>query len=110
MKIKMKSIGSMMSDCTTNYQLVFDAECTVRDIVEFALSKKGEWGSIRIQTPEEVTLSDGLVIHRAKDITELNYAYGELKSDPLLEDILNRQVFWCYANGGYSCMGYTVTI
>ena len=62
MKIKMKSIGSMMSDCTTNYQLVVDAECTVRDIVNFALDQKGEWGSIRIQTPEEVTLTDGLVI------------------------------------------------
>lgn len=110
MKIKMEARGSMMSDCTTNYQLFFDAECTVRDIVNFALDRKGEWGSISIKTPEVIEYKDGLTFPRPKHVAELKYEKGILKSDPLPEDILNRQVFWCYANGGYSYMGYTVTI
>lgn len=110
MKIKMESIGSMMGDCTTNYQLKFDEGCTVRDIVEFALSDKGEWGDIEIKTRIKVDVGPDLTVGKTEYIAYLRYSHGKLLSEPLSDDILNKKVLWCYANGGYTCMGYKITV
>ena len=110
MEIKRTAHGDMMSDCTTNYRLEFDAECTVRDIINFALSHKKEWGRITIQTLEEVKYNDNLIIPKPICLGIMKFSKGELKYDPLSENTLNRRVVWGYANGGFGYMSYSVTV
>lgn len=83
-------------DETSNYDLKFEKGTTVQDVIDFVLSRTGEWGSIRID--------------RGKSRCKLEYKYGKVTSDNIPPDLKSRKIRSGFSNGGWSLMSYDLTI
>lgn len=83
-------------DCTSSYWVELDKEYTVVEFVDTVLKEEpGEWGYIGIHKEREI-FGDPCC----------KYSHGELTTDPLPEDILNKKIGMVTASGGWSRMDY----
>lgn len=94
-----KSTGSVRGDCTAPYDVILDKTYTVEEFVEAVLTIHDEWGYIGIS-------KKGAIFGDPK----CEYRYGELITEPLPDNVLNRKVKEAKASGGYTRMDYFLKI
>ena len=96
---KLKQIRPAGSDCTAPYEVILDKEYTVREFINTVLTNEPrEWGSIGI-------IKRGAVFGDPC----CEYRCGELLSH-LPDDILDRNIDWACAHGGWSLMNYQLRL
>lgn len=103
---RMTQASPVRSDCTADFTIQLYENYTVEGFINAVLdNNKNEWGSIKC-----FTSSDDL-----RDITSVSkavceYKKGELISEKLPDEILNRPVVAATASGGYNCMNYRLLL
>lgn len=83
-------------DETSNYDLKFEKGTTVQDVIDFALSRKKEWGTIWISGK--------------KSRYKMEYRSGKTILDEIPDTIKSKRIERGFANGGWSLMSYDLTI
>ena len=93
-----KCTSGPFGDCTSNYEIEFSREFTVREFVNEVIKDDREWGAFHIVT-------------KAKPfgIEESKYRYGKILSS-FSEETLDRKIKSVKANGGWSEMSYYITL
>ena len=102
--IKCTGSGPMGGDCTSSYSFeVIDKNNlpTVGQIVEDALSNKGEWGRIEIPEIKDSEGWSGICV---------GYQNGKLNGANFEPSVLERKVKRVSGHGGWSAMDYTLTL
>lgn len=95
---KLKHVGGPYGDATSNYEIIFEREYTVREFVEEILKNQNEWGYFSI-----VTKAHPFGIEKSE------FRYGKLVSK-FSEETLHRKIKSVHANGGWSSMSYYITL
>lgn len=83
-------------DETSNYDLKFEKRTTVQDVIDFALSERNEWGTIRVSGK--------------KSRYKMEYKYGKTILDEIPDTIKSKRIERGFANGGWSLMSYDLVI
>lgn len=99
--IKLYHKAGPFGDETSLYDMEFEEGTTVQDLIDFALSKKQEWGYIR-------TSGDSLRRLSYSHVTE--YRYGKIIGNNIPNNICQKKVRKGFASGGWTRMDYTVEI
>lgn len=99
-KVKLRQI-SLGPDCSGPIKVKFARNITVQQFIDDVLENHTEdWGEIGIE--------DGNYYSLGKPVIEYNH--GTLKTDTFPEEILNKKVLKAYGHGGYTYVGYKLTI
>lgn len=93
-----KCTGGPFGDCTSNYEIEFSREFTVREFVNEVIKNKDEWGDFHIVTKG-----------KPFGIEKSEYRHGKILSS-FSEEILDRKIKFVRANGGWSLMSYYITL
>ncbi|MCQ2166395.1 MAG: hypothetical protein MJY49_03050 [Bacteroidales bacterium] len=86
--------GETGGDCITHYDSPrFEASPTLGDFLDWLLScKTGEWGSV----------------YESPRFKRFEYRWGKIVCDSFTQEERNRHIELCRADGGWSCMDYTI--
>ena len=90
--------GGPYGDCTSDYILDLELTCTVRQLVEEILERE-EWGSITIFK---------LNITGIRDQISCEYKHDKIIEGSIPEEIMDKVIYDCRANGGWSLMNYVI--
>lgn len=98
---KLVCTGGPFGDATSNYKVVFDQECTVREFFKAILKKGNEWGviDIRIDQAENHPYMMG----------SCDYSHDKLSGN-IPKDWLDRTIDSATASGGWSRMDYNIKL
>lgn len=103
-------LGEIGGDCTGPMYFKLARECTVRELCDFIVANKGEWGYIRIQA-----LYPGFDLSEMK--SEIEYFHGDYVNRnrekilfDLVDDVANAIVTKVDAHGGWSNVDYILTV
>lgn len=103
----LRATGPTLYDCTTPYAVELDKKYTVAKFIQTVLSnKKNEWGYIGIAEFRHGVRCQISIFGSPS----CEYSYGEIISEPLPKNVLNKRVIAAKANGGYSRMDYLLDI
>ena len=94
--MELRSISVIYSDCTSDYEVVFEKPYRVRDLINEVLTRN-EWGYIGIY-------KEGIIF--GKPVCE--YRRNTIITEPLPEKYMNKIIKRCRANGGWSRMDYII--
>lgn len=98
--IKLHHKSGPFGDETSLYALEWEEGATVQDLIDFALSKKDEWGYIDIKVDV-----GSINIYR-----RLEYRYGEILDDKIPSRVKSSTIVQGSANGGWTRMDYSVKV
>lgn len=103
-------LGEIGGDCTGPMYFKLARECTVRELCDYIITNKEEWGYIRIQTQHP-----GFDISEMK--SEIEYFHGEYTNYhrqrilfDLVDEVANAIVTKVDAHGGWSNVDYILTV
>lgn len=91
--VSWKQVGEMSGDCTCSYDIGLKPNTTLKEFVDYVLSKKSERGYLRLF-----------------GTCSVEYRGGEIIGDNLLLPFYDRKIKKAKGNGGYSCMDYFITL
>lgn len=92
-------IGDFGGDCTAEYDILFDKECTLSEFIDMVLESKTEWGNITVKTGNIKCLEIGF-----------SYRHGKLLSFPPTEEYSRKKIKKATAHGGWSYMEYSLLL
>lgn len=108
--LTLTSLGEIGGDCTGPMYFKLARECTVRELCDYIITNKEEWGCIRIQTQHP-----GFDLSRTK--SEIEYFHGEYTNYhrqkilfDLVDEVANAIVTKVDAHGGWSNVDYILTV
>lgn len=93
LKLKFTQASQIAGDETALYDVEPNRQCTLGDIVDYAVKNTREWGYIY-----------------ALGFGRVEYRWGKLLDDNFADDLLIREVEKLTAHGGWSNMDYRVKL
>lgn len=90
--------GPERGDCTAPYWVELDKKYTVEEFIQTVLTRKDEWGCIRIHQRPPVSRFD---------YPACNYRYGKLLTN-LPKEYLDKTIKFAEADGGWTRMDYVL--
>lgn len=100
MNFDLVDITEMYSDCSTYYDVVFEKNATVKDLLNYVL-KNPQHGVFKIV--KEITCFPNV-------ISKCEFHYGKITNGQIPTSILNKKIKKARANGGWGRMDYEIEI
>ena len=108
MKLKFVKAGATMSDETTPYNVVFDKECTVREMIEAILKENPtEYGTIYLRNKD---YEDEGRHEFYGGCPHCDYRRGKISNVNIPEQYMNASVDKVDSCGGWGVMSYWIYI